>query len=71
MLQIMIYNSLRSHKNKHLRLNYDMEKIKDKDKNKHLVKLSELSKSIVAKIQNMLDMQDLKLFKILYYKYKI
>ena len=37
-----------------------MDKIKWTNKNKRLVKLSELSKSIVAKIQAMPDFNDLK-----------
>ena len=38
-----------------------MDKIKETDKIKHLVRLAELSKGIVAKIQAMPDLQDLKL----------
>jgi hypothetical protein len=38
-----------------------MDKIKENDKIKHLNKLSELSKSIIVKIQAMPDLPDLKL----------
>ena len=38
-----------------------MDKIKESDKIKHLNKLSELSKSIVARIQAMPDINELKL----------
>ena len=38
-----------------------MDKIKESDKIKHLNKLSELSKSIVAKVQSMPDINELKL----------
>jgi hypothetical protein len=37
-----------------------MDKIKENNKIKHLVKLTELRKSIVAKIQAMPELQDLK-----------
>ena len=37
-----------------------MDKIKENNKIKHLVKLTELSKSIVAKIQAMPELQELK-----------
>ena len=38
-----------------------MDKIKETDKIKHLVRLIELSKGIIAKVQAMPDLQDLKL----------
>ena len=38
-----------------------MDKIKETDKIKHLVRLAELSKGIIAKVQAMPDLQDLKL----------
>ena len=38
-----------------------MDKIKETDKIKHLNKLSELSKGIIAKVQSMPDLPDLKL----------
>jgi hypothetical protein len=37
-----------------------LDKIKQNDKVKHLVKLAELSKSVVAKIQEMPELQELK-----------
>ena len=45
-----------------------MDKIKENNKIKHLVKLTELSKSIVAKIQAIPELQELKfdLYIILY-----
>ena len=38
-----------------------MDKIKENNKTKHLVKLSEISKGIIAKVQAMPDLNDLKL----------
>ena len=38
-----------------------MDKIKENDKIKHLVKLSEISKGIIAKVQAMPGIQELKL----------
>ena len=38
-----------------------MDKIKENNKIKHLNKLSELSKGIIAKVQAMPDLNDLKL----------
>ena len=38
-----------------------MDKIKENNKIKHLVKLSEISKGIIAKVQAMPDLNDLKL----------
>ena len=38
-----------------------MDKIKENDKIKHLVKLAEISKGIIAKVQAMPDIHELKL----------
>ena len=61
--QIHIYNLPESHniKNKYLNIIYIMDKIKENDKIKHLNRLAELSKGIIAKIQAMPDLNDLKL----------
>ena len=44
-----------------------MDKIKENDKIKHLVKLAEISKGIIAKVQAMPDIQELKLDLVSFY----